>query len=245
MIKFLRNILGLGPAETFNKSSIQKPITNVKEDSNVKSNIKILPMLVSSGTKTINLKDELVSIFHEREGIYKDIFIAYAMVDEDDLDEDGEPAVSHLHTADKTEEECLWIGEQSQNNLDEHELPFVFWNSTEKSYDFKVLSAAITFFSSEKIMSRKHMLEAHKMLDSDEIYVSIPRKGLIFSVSKNITEDQLNQFFKLHYFIVMDDKKEKEGFELLCEDIFVVKDGEIDSFLLMEELSSLLKNNNS
>lgn len=240
MIKFIRTILGLGPSETLNKSVIIKPtIADNKPQEKEIGSGNILPMLISQNTQTINLSNELVSIFHEREGIYSKIVIVYVI--EDDLDNSGEPEISHISTGDKDEDTYLALAEKGQENLDNYDLPpFVFWNSVEKSYDFKILSTPMSFFASEKIISKKHMLEAHKLLDAEELYVSIPRRGLIFICSKDLTSSQYEDFLEMHYFLIINDKQ--KDLELLCEDIFVVKDGEIEGSLSVEQLSEYLTN---
>ncbi len=48
----------------------------------------------------------------------------------------------------------------------------------------------------------------------------------------------LNEFINLHAGIVL---KEDNEMEILCEDIFVVKNGEIDSVMYLNKLSEKLK----
>lgn len=127
--------------------------------------------------------------------------------------------------------------ENDIKNLDKHEIPFIFWNPSDHKLPFKVLSTKVSAFSSEKIMSKKHMSQAHKMLDSNKLFVSIPRKGLIFVCREDLKPDDYSYFLKLHQFIVMDNKNENE---FLCEDIFLVENGEISNVLSIEQLSEYL-----
>mgnify|MGYP003661196349 CR=1 FL=1 len=64
-----------------------------------------------------------------------------------------------------------------------------------KALNNKVLTSSGLDFSSERILSQNHMLKAHKMLNSEELFVTIPRRRCMMVVSKN--SDNINQNKKL------------------------------------------------
>ena len=234
MIQFLKSILGLGSSKLYNEINT-KPTASIKSVEENKTNLDInnvLPYLISEKTREFNLKDQLISVFYERENIYGKVFITNVMLG-NDFD------ILHINTADKEVDFFEMLEENAIKNFDNHEEPFIFWEPTDGSYPFKILSTKISAFSSEKILSKKHMMEAHKMLGSDKLLVSIPRKGLIFICRKDLSEKDENSFLQLHHFIVLDTKSK---YELLCEDVFIVEDGEITTVIKFKELSdSLLK----
>jgi len=235
MLQFFRKVLGLGPSKLFNeidtkKATLIKPYT--ESNANLDSN-NVLPFLISEKTREINLNNELVSVFHDRENIYGKVVVAHVLLKKKDDDFD----IFHISTADKDNDFVDILLENDIKNLDKHDIPFEFWNPLDDTLPFKMLSTKISAFSSEKIMSKKHMSEAHKMLDSDKLFVSIPRKGLIFICKKDLKQEDLDYFFKLHQFIVMDNNNKHE---FLCEDLFVVENGEISGVLELKELSKSL-----
>ncbi|WP_077401021.1 hypothetical protein [Cellulophaga omnivescoria] len=248
MIQFLRNILGLGPAEP--KNLRKKPTANTQATTVVKEVITdklemdysmVYPYLVSKKTKELDLANELVSVFYESEDIYAPTVQTFVMMDKDKEGANGEIDVFHIKTSNKTEEDYKKLDKHSLANLDNLELPFMYWDFTDEKSDYEILSTRITPFSSEKILSRKHMLEAHKMLNSNELLVSIPRKGLIYVCSYLLDTQHINQFMDIHAYMILTNK---QNCELLCEDLFVVKNGEISNVLGLSQLSDKLKEGN-
>jgi len=238
-MNLFRKILGLGPKEPTNFRPRKKP-TPVKVIDEVNPTLQyenILPALVFVKTKEFDLADELVATFHERENNYADVVVAYVMINEKNPLGDDEYQLHHIKTGNNDEDFYHMLQENGERNLDDFNIPFTFWNPTDEDLDYKVLSCGVSFFASEKVMSKKHMLEAHTMLDSDELLVSIPRKGLIFVCDKNITEEHYAHFLNMHASIVL---QENDELEFLCEDIFIVKNGEIDSVLHVHQLSEHL-----
>ncbi|WP_158977987.1 hypothetical protein [Cellulophaga sp. L1A9] len=240
-MNFFRKLLGLGPKELVNvrpkKHSSQIKRTETIDNLSDIEHRKIYPTLLSQKTVTFDLVNELVAVMHERDGLFANIVIGHVMVDEKDL-EDGKPAVYQVRTSDKNEEDYKTLRLTGEINLDALEIPFVDWNYSDSKLNFKVLSCPITQFSSEKILSKKHLQEAHEKLAADELLVSIPRKGLIFVCSKNISDEDYGNFLNMHAGIVL---QENEDLEFLCEDIFVVKNGEIENCIGIPQLSEILK----
>ena len=251
MIKFLRNILGLGPAEPTNLH--KKPVENA-----VKSVVKpivgemvlegdemdfttIYPYLVSKRTKELDLVNELAAVFHETEDIYAPIVQAFIMMDKNKIDDKDEVDLFHLKTSNKDEDDYLKFEEHGLKNLDTLELPFEFWDFSDKTIEYDVLSTPISVLASEKILSKKHMLEAHKMLNSTELLVSIPRKGLIFVCSNLLDKKYIKHFMNLHAYAIVSEKYQDE---VLCEDLFVLKEGEITNIMGITQLSDILRKGN-
>jgi len=232
---FFRNIFGLESNRPGKNgcSLIQgSTVTNLSDI----GHRKIYPVLMSEHTSEFDLTDEVVDIFHRREGIFSKQLIAHVLLDEKETI-DGEPTIYQLNTSDKTREDYSMLQEEGRVNLDKFKLPFENW-IVDNKLTFKILSCPISSFSSEKILSKKHMDEAHKELNSEELLVSIPRRGLIFVCSNSLSEEDCNHFINLHARIVC---QESDQLELLCEDIFVVKDGEVSGVLGMNPLSDILR----
>lgn len=105
-------------------------------------------------------------------------------------------------------------------NLDEVDIPF----EVSKKLDNKVLTASGNDFSSEKILSEKQMLEAHKLLDAEEIIVSIPRRRCMMVTSKYVDNKIIDQFIALHQQAWNDDSF---GNPPISKNLFIVQKGQI------------------
>ena len=241
-MSFFRKIFGLGPKEPMNvrprekDTSIKKTHkTSTSSDEDI-SGRKIYPTLVSQKTREFELEGELMAIFHEREGLFANVLIGHVMIDENKV-ENGEVDIYQVRTFDKNEEEHDQIRLTGETNFDDFEVPFIPWNPTDDALNYQVLSCKISFLSSEKVLSKKHMDEAHKLLNAEELLVSIPRKGLIFVCSRDLSEEDYNHFLHLHASIVLQENNE---LELLCEDLFVFKDGKMEGSFELKQLSEIL-----
>lgn len=95
----------------------------------------------------------------------------------------------------------------------------------------KVLTASGNDFSAEKILSQKHMLRAHKLLDASELLVSIPRRRCMMVTSKSVDKETLNLFVALHQNAWQDDSY---GNAPIINALFVVINGEIKGTITME-----------
>ncbi|WP_010664994.1 hypothetical protein [Marinilabilia salmonicolor] len=242
-MNFIRKILGLGSKEPVNVGPGKKnPQIRVIEDLNpTLTDEDILPVLISSKTQEFDLGNEITSLFHEREGNYAKVVMAHVLLDKNCINKNGESELLHISTRNKDKVYYHMLLEIGQRNFDNFEVPFEFWNPTDKNLEYKVLSCKMSFFASQKIMSKKHMLEAHKLLNADELLVSIPRRELIFVCDKNVGKDHYTHFLNMHSYFVL---QENEELEFLCEDIFVVKNGEIYAVLEITQLSEILINKN-
>lgn len=238
-MNLFRKILGLGPKEPVNAIQRKEPnqIKVIDEPNPTLTDGDILPVLISSKTKEFNLVNEFTAIFHEREDNYSNVIIAYVMLDKANIDKTNEAELVHIKTSDKDENFYHMLAGNGQRNLDNFKMPFEFWNPTDENLEYRVLSCKKSFFASEKIMSKKHMLEANKLLNTDELLVSIPRRELIFVCNKNIDKAHYSHFLNMHAYMVL---QENEDLEFLCEDIFIVKNGEIDEVLEIPQLSEKL-----
>ncbi len=244
MIKFLRNILGLGPAEPTNlrKKPIKTAVNTVVKDM-VKNEAEmdyttIYPYLVSTKTKELDLADDFVSVFHRTEEIYAPIVQAFICQNKNRENEKGEVDFYHLKITNEDEEQYKVLDENSLKNLDDLDLPFEFWDFSDEKIEYDILSVRISPLASEKILSKKHMQEAHKILNSNELLVSIPRKGFIFVCSNLLDKKHIKHFMNLHAYAIL---SEKDNTEILCEDLFIFEDGEITSWLVITQLSERLR----
>ncbi len=237
-MNFFRKIFGLGPKEPVNvRPRTATPIKAIENIDTSMSYEDIFPVLVSVKTKEYDLVNEIAATFHERENNYANVIVAHVMVDRKNLDKDGESELYHIKNGHENEDFYTTLEKNGRQNFDNFEVPFEFWNPTDEDLEYKVLSCRVSFFASEKIRSKKHMLEAHKLLNSKELLVSIPRKGLIFVCDKNIEEEHYIHFLNMHAYMVL---QENEDLEFLCEDIFVVENGEIEGTLHIQQLSDKL-----
>jgi hypothetical protein len=96
------------------------------------------------------------------------------------------------------------------------------------SFNGRVLLASGGDFSSEKILCKSHMIKAHKLLDSDELLVSIPRRRCMMITSRDEDDDLLNTFIGLHKDAWNDDSY---GNAPILDALFVVKDGLIEDYI--------------
>lgn len=103
---------------------------------------------------------------------------------------------------------------------DEVDIPF----EVSKTLDNKVLTASGNDFSSEKILSKKHMLKAHKLLDAEELIVSIPRRRCTMITSKHVENNIIDQFLALHQHAWNDDSF---GNPPISKHLFIVQNGKI------------------
>ena len=88
----------------------------------------------------------------------------------------------------------------------------------------KVLTASGGDFSSEKILSKSHMLKAHHLLQADELLVSIPRRRCMMVTSRQADKELLNMFVALHNHAWED---ASYGNAPILNALFIVRDGEI------------------
>ncbi|HEX7905140.1 MAG TPA: hypothetical protein VF487_14815 [Chitinophagaceae bacterium] len=99
------------------------------------------------------------------------------------------------------------------------------------SMDGKVLLASGQDFSSEKILCKSHMMRAHELLKSDELFVSIPRRRCMMITSRQADKELLNIFLALHKNAWED---ESYGNAPIINVLFVVKDGEIEGIVPLD-----------
>lgn len=112
------------------------------------------------------------------------------------------------------------ILKEAYQNLEDYNTEFEY----SKALENKVLTSSGLDFSSERILSKNHMLKAHNMLNADEILVTIPRRRCMMVVSKNSEKKLLNTFIGLHQNAWQDDSY---GNAPIANMLFVLKDGNI------------------
>ena len=109
---------------------------------------------------------------------------------------------------------------EAYQNLEDYKTEFEY----SKALDNKVLTSSGLDFSSERILSKNHMLKAHQMLNADEILVTIPRRRCMMVVAKNSEKELLNTFVGLHQNAWQDDSY---GNAPIANMLFVLKCGDI------------------
>lgn len=94
--------------------------------------------------------------------------------------------------------------------------------------DGKILTSSGHDFSSEKILCEEHMMKAHELLQSNELYVSIPRRKCMMITSRKADKELFDTFYSLHNKMWEDDSF---GNAPIFKGLFVIVNGEINSVL--------------
>lgn len=121
----------------------------------------------------------------------------------------------HLETMDAKQ-----ITQEAFTNLENYSTDFEFVEALNN----KALASSGNDFSSERILSKAHMLKAHAMLEAEELLVSIPRRTCMTVISRQADEDTINKFAYLHNYTWEDDSF---GNAPITNSFFIVKDGVI------------------
>jgi len=119
------------------------------------------------------------------------------------------------------------ILQDAYNNLEEVQSNF----EVSEKLNGKVLMASGNDFSAEKILSRQHMMKAHDLLKSNELFVSIPRRRCMMITSKSVDKETLNVFAALHKNTWEDDSY---GNAPIINALFVVINGQIDGLIPLD-----------
>lgn len=105
-------------------------------------------------------------------------------------------------------------------NLDAMPVTFELY----ESFDNKLVKAMGEPLSSEIILSVKHMLKIHEVLDAKQLMVSIPKRGRFMAISREAPQQLLNKFACIHNHTWEDDGYDDVP---LTDLFFVVENGEI------------------
>ena len=116
----------------------------------------------------------------------------------------------------KTQEE---IFDEAFNNLEEFKAPL------NEVVPGKVIISDGADFCSEKILSKAFMLDLHKRLNAEELWVSIPRRRNMMVTSRKAEPEILEHFMSVHTGTWEDDSY---GNAPIINRLFVVIDGEIN-----------------
>ncbi|MCU0435496.1 MAG: hypothetical protein MUC87_18705 [Bacteroidia bacterium] len=114
------------------------------------------------------------------------------------------------------------IFEEAYQNLDDVESVFETMNIDSEL----MLTASGNSFSSEKILSKAHLLKAHQLLQSDELLISIPRRTCMMIMPKQGSHNLLGKFAYLHHHIWKDDSY---GHAPIINAFVLIKNGEIEA----------------
>ncbi|MDJ1496451.1 hypothetical protein QNI19_26180 [Cytophagaceae bacterium DM2B3-1] len=113
-------------------------------------------------------------------------------------------------------------------NLEAIESPFEFIGSLAN----QALAASGNDFSSEKILCQSHMRKAHKLLQAEELLVSIPRRTCMTIISRQADRDSLAKFAAIHNYTWQDDSY---GNAPIINALFIVKDGLISGVISLDK----------
>lgn len=215
----------------------QEEKQNKKGINSQKKDNEVLFLLVPANSKQVDVSGHLVEQFHENTQGESTVYIMLGAINYSKINENGDPLVGTIGTKDMSREDYEMLMHTAQTNLDKLEYEFSLMDTNnDLNIDFDVLTLGISAFSSETILSKVHMMKAQKMLNSDSIIVSIARSGHIFICSNNLTEEQRKKFIRLHAYVLIDESE----FEILTEDLFVLKNGNIESIMSLPSLKDLV-----
>ena len=96
----------------------------------------------------------------------------------------------HLETMDAKQ-----ITKEAFENLENYTTEF----EISEAFQNQVLTSSGPSFSSERILSKSHMLKAHSLLDAETLLVSIPRRSCMMVIANDADKALLNKFI---FFIV-------------------------------------------
>lgn len=236
-MNFFRKLLGLGPKALSNVRPKPATQSTIKESTINYNMDNVYPILTTRKTTEYKLNNEFVRTVHQRENMYAELICIYIFMDPETSDANGQVDAFQIITENENEDYVHTLRINSEINFDKLDLPFSLWNETGQKLDYKILSCPISPSSTSKILSKKHMLEAHKMLGTDELFVSIPLSDVIFVVRQDLNDDNFSHFLAIHNYIMLDKANKSK---ILCEDLFVIKDGEISGILPFEQISKEL-----
>ncbi|WP_271785180.1 hypothetical protein [Aquimarina algiphila] len=210
---------------------------NTQEEKKIRSNRDS----ISTESKTITQKEEDHELYPflsqmDYEGLIPNNFIV-PFLDHYNSDE-PKVVISYvtstqddlwmLDSNDQTEEQFRLIMDTAQINIEKLELKY----ATQKVFDHKVIGFQRHTFTCEKILDQNFMIHIQKELNADSILVSIPRRSKMLICDQGAEETIKSKFMNFHYATYLSDE---EDIEQICEDIFVIKNGEIEGVLYMNQ----------
>lgn len=175
------------------------------------SDQKIYPILKPSnwvGLKAGALSSTLIPAEGEDHGVV----VGYGM---DTPDNFVFLTKQHLETMDAKQ-----ITKEAFENLENYTTEF----EISEAFQNQVLTSSGPSFSSERILSKSHMLKAHSLLDAETLLVSIPRRSCMMVIANDADKALLNKFIFLHNHTWNDDSY---GNAPIANILFVVKNGSI------------------
>nr|WP_321221614.1 hypothetical protein [uncultured Psychroserpens sp.] len=112
------------------------------------------------------------------------------------------------------------IIKEAYSNLENYNTEFI----PSKELNNQVLTSSGQDFSSERILSSKHMQKAHELLNAEELIVSIPRRRCMMVMPKIPNKELLQTFINLHKNAWADDSF---GNPQITDSFFFIKGGKI------------------
>lgn len=85
------------------------------------------------------------------------------------------------------------------------------------------------FFATELILLKEQMLKIHRILESDKLFVAVPRRGLLLACPDGLNDEEKKTFTSLVSYIHSEEKFNEN--QLLAKDIFYFENGEIAGML--------------
>jgi len=112
------------------------------------------------------------------------------------------------------------IIKEAYSNLENYNTEFI----PSKQLNNQVLTSSGQDFSSERILSAKHLQKAHELLNAEELIVSIPRRRCMMVMPKTPNKELLQTFINLHKNAWADDSF---GNPQITDSFFFIKGGKI------------------
>ena len=176
------------------------------------ANLPIYPFLTRRDAGYTVHNSFIVPFLHREGEEMPEVFINLVQVEED-----------HFTSPDTTdmEEDFFWaLHNYALKNLNKIEdIPTAFLQESEN----KIVVCADVEFVSETILSKMHMLKIHQLLESDDLLVSVPRRGVLIACSKNESDEVTEKLAGLTYIFYKDENLD----DCLTTDVFWLHKGEI------------------
>lgn len=129
-----------------------------------------------------------------------------------------------VNTSEESEEHFDNLYQSALSNLSKTEWEHHFFDDTDY-----ILMIDHFFFATELILLKEEMLKIHRILESDKIFVAVPRRGLLLACPDGLNDEEKKTFTSLVGYIHSEEKFNEN--QLLAKDIFYFENGEIQGML--------------
>lgn len=129
-----------------------------------------------------------------------------------------------VNTSEENEENFDNLYQSALLNLSNTEWTHHYFDDTDY-----ILMIDNFFFATELILLKEQMLKIHRILESDKIFVAVPRRGLLLACPDGLNDEEKHTFTSLVGYIHSDEKFDEN--QVLAKDIFYFENGEIVGML--------------